>query len=283
LLERECSIQRRHQKLIEECPSPRVDADLRGRMGQAAIAIARASGYRNAGTVEFLVDQEGNYYFLEMNARLQVEHPVTEMVLGLDLVEQQLRIASGEPLALSQNEVRPRGWAIEFRITAEDPYREFVPCPGRISFLRPSGGPGIREDSGVAAGMEVSAHYDPLISKLIVWGEDRAACLARAERALREYRVEGITTTLSFFRRVLQDPQFRAGDIDVGYIDRSWTALAADSRRVSPEDERDRVALIAAALAAYQTETKGRARVVSSRERSGWAQRGITEQHGNRR
>jgi acetyl-CoA carboxylase biotin carboxylase subunit len=282
LLERECSIQRRHQKLIEECPSPRVDADLRSRMGEAAISIARASGYRNAGTVEFLLDQGGNYYFLEMNARLQVEHPVTEMVLGLDLVEQQLRIAAGEPLALSQDEIRPRGWAIEFRITAEDPYRDFLPCPGRIEFLRPAGGLGIREDSGVAAGMEVSAHYDPLISKLIVWGEDRASCLARAERALREYRVEGITTTLSFFRRVLHDPRFRAGDIDVGYIDRIWKVLAADSQEVSPKNERDRVALIAAALAAYQAETKSRTRVVSSRERSAWAQRGISEQHGSR-
>ena len=282
LLERECSIQRRHQKLIEECPSPRLDADLRRRMGDAALAIAHASAYRNAGTVEFLLDQEGNYYFLEMNARLQVEHPVTEMVLGLDLVELQLEIAAGQPLSLSQEEIRPRGWAIEFRITAEDPYRDFLPCPGRIEFLRSAGGPGIREDSGVATGMEVSPHYDPLIAKLIVWGYDRASCLARAERALREYRVEGIATTLPFFRRVLRDPQFRAGDFDVGYVERSWKDSAAVARAASPAIERDRVALIAAALTAYQAETKSRKRVVPSGERSAWAQRGIKEQHRSR-
>ena len=189
LLERECSIQRRHQKLIEECPSPRLDADLRRRMGDAALAIAHASAYRNAGTVEFLLDQEGNYYFLEMNARLQVEHPVTEMVLGLDLVELQLEIAAGQPLSLSQEEIRPRGWAIEFRITAEDPYRDFLPCPGRIEFLRSAGGPGIREDSGVATGMEVSPHYDPLIAKLIGLGL-RPRLLSRSCRA-RVARISG--------------------------------------------------------------------------------------------
>jgi acetyl-CoA carboxylase biotin carboxylase subunit len=282
LLERECSIQRRHQKLIEECPSPRLDPELRHRMGEAAVAIARAASYRNAGTVEFLLDQAGNFYFLEMNARLQVEHPVTEMVLGLDLVELQLRIAAGQPLALSQDEIRPRGWAIEFRITAEDPYRDFLPCPGRIELLRPAGGPGIRDDSGVSSGAEVSPHYDPLIAKLIVWGEDRAACLSRAARALREYRVEGISTTLPFFRRVLQDPRFRAGDIDVGYVDRSWKEWVSQSKAVSPEIERDRVALIAAALTAYQAGVRSRRRSVSPSERSAWARAGIEEQHGSR-
>jgi len=283
LLERECSIQRRHQKLIEECPSPRVDEDLRSRMGEAAIAIARAAGYHNAGTVEFLLDQEGNYYFLEMNARLQVEHPVTEMVLGLDLVALQLRIAAGQPLPLSQEDVRPRGAAMEFRITAEDPYRDFLPCPGKIVNLRPAGGLGVREDTGVAVGMEVSPHYDPLIAKLIVWGADRASCLDRAQRALSEYRVEGITTTLSFFRGVVREPEFRAGDIDVGYVDRNWRQWSSSSKVVSLEVERDRAALIAAALAAYQAEATSRKRIAPSAARSAWAQRGIQEQHGSRR
>ena len=283
LLERECSIQRRHQKLIEECPSPRLDPDLRYRMGEAAVAVARAASYRNAGTVEFLLDNEGNFYFLEMNARLQVEHPVTEMVVGLDLVKLQLRIAAGGRLPVSQEEIRPRGWAMEFRIAAEDPFRDFLPCPGRIDFLRPAGGPGVRDDSGVFAGGEVTPHYDPLIAKLIVWGEDRADCLARAERALREYRVEGISTTLPFFRRVLRDPQFRAGEMDVGYIDRNWRGWAAESETISLEKERDRAAIIAAAVSAYRAGSSRRRRIAPPADRSAWVRAGLEEQHGSRR
>jgi acetyl-CoA carboxylase biotin carboxylase subunit len=292
LLERECSIQRRHQKLIEECPSPRLDSDLRRRMGEAAVAVARAGQYRNAGTVEFLLDGEGNFYFLEVNARLQVEHPVTEMVVGLDLVKLQLDIAAGRSLPFSQEEIRPRGWAMEFRIVAEDPYQDFLPCPGRIEFLRPPGGPGVREDSGVFAGWEVTPHYDPLIAKLIVWGDDRRSCLARAERALREYRVEGISTTLPFFQRVVQDPQFVAGEMDVGYIDRKWKGWAARSRSVSTKVERDRAALIAAAVAAYRADSRSRKRAGAASSgrsapsaqsaQSAWTRAGIREQHGSR-
>ena len=284
LLERECSIQRRHQKLIEECPSPRLGSELRKSMGDAAVSLARMAGYRNAGTVEFLLDSNGDFYFLEMNARLQVEHPVTEMVVGLDLVRLQLELAAGETLPFTQDDIRPDGWAMEFRITAEDPYQGFLPSPGKIDFLRPAGGPGVRDDSGVYSGWEVQPHYDPLIAKLIVWGRDREDCLARAKRALEEYRVDGISTTLPFFQKVLQDPQFLSGEMDVGYIDRNWGASAgfagASPRAVSIEVERDRAALIAAAVAAYRSaDRKGRRKAVSTKP-SIWRRAGIREQHG---
>jgi acetyl-CoA carboxylase biotin carboxylase subunit len=277
LLERECSIQRRHQKLVEECPSPLLDAKLRSRMGDAAVAVARGSGYQNAGTVEFLVDGERNFYFLEMNARLQVEHPVTEMVTGFDLVKLQLEIASGGRLPFSQKDVVPRGWAMEFRITAEDAYQNFLPSPGRIDFLRPAGGPGIRDDSGVYAGWTVTPDYDPLIAKLIVWGEDRDGCVARARRAVREYRVEGIATTLPFFDRVLHDAQFLAGDFDVGYVDRRWKSGVGDSKSSSLETERGRVALVAAAVAAYRKKSPPRS-TSDKTATSAWKQAGLREQ-----
>ncbi len=286
LLERECSIQRRHQKLIEECPSPRLDSELRQRMGEAAVVLARAADYRNAGTVEFLLDGNGDFYFLEMNARLQVEHPVTEMVVGLDLVRLQLDLASGEALPFTQDDIRPHGWAMEFRIAAEDPYQDFLPSPGRIDFLRPAGGPGVRDDSGVFSGWEVQPHYDPLIAKLIVWGRDRQDCLARAKRALEEYRVEGISTTLPFFQKVLQDPQFLAGEMDVGYIDRNWEGSARGagsvSIPVSIDVERDRAALIAAAVAAYRSADRPRRRRTTASAPSVWKRTGVREQHGSR-
>ncbi len=222
LFERECSIQRRHQKLIEEAPSPFLDEELRRRMGEAALSLARASGYQNAGTVEFLVDSDRNFYFLEMNARLQVEHPVTELVTGLDLVLLQLAIASGEPLPFSQAELSRRGWAMEFRVIAEDPFQNFMPTAGTLTVYRPAEGPGVRHDAGVFQGQRVTPHYDPLIAKLIVSGENRVQCISRAKRAIREYRVQGISTTLPFFERMLSDERFVSGEMDVGFVDRHW-------------------------------------------------------------
>jgi acetyl/propionyl-CoA carboxylase alpha subunit len=277
LLERECSIQRRHQKLVEECPSPFVDQELRSIMGEAAVAIARHSGYQNAGTVEFLVDSHRNFYFLEMNARLQVEHPVTEMVTGLDLVKLQLEIAAGGRIGLSQEDVVPRGWAMEFRITAEDPYQNFIPSPGRISFLRPAGGLGVRDDSGVYTGWEVTPDYDPLIAKLIVWAENRERCVARALRAVDEYRVQGIATTLPFFDWVLRDPNFLRGEMDVGYIDRLWKGQAAGASPSSLETGPGRAAVVAAAVTAYRDKSKLR-KSLGQDHSSPWRQAGLREQ-----
>ncbi len=217
--ERECSLQRRHQKVLEESPSPFLDAELRERMGAAALKVARAANYENAGTVEFLMDDDRNFYFLEMNTRLQVEHPVTEAVTGLDLVCEQFRIAAGAPLSVRQDEVRQRGWALECRVYAEDPERDFLPSPGRIVRLHEPQGPGIRVDSGVYEGWEVPIHYDPLIAKLVACGSDRFQAIARMKRAIGEYRVDGIQTTLGFFSELLKDPQFTSGDLSTGFIE----------------------------------------------------------------
>jgi acetyl-CoA carboxylase biotin carboxylase subunit len=218
--ERECSTQRRHQKVVEEAPSPVVGPEMRHQMGQVAVRVAEAAGYTNAGTVEFLVDQEKNFYFLEMNTRLQVEHPVTELVTGLDLVQLQIRIATGEPLPFTQDQVQLRGHAIECRIYAEDPENNFFPSPGRISLLLQPSGPGIRRDSGVYEGWVVPMEYDPLLAKLIGYGADRKEAISRLRRALNEYFVGGIKTNLSLFRRIFDDPDFIAGRIDTGYLDR---------------------------------------------------------------
>jgi acetyl-CoA carboxylase biotin carboxylase subunit len=244
--ERECSIQRRHQKVIEECPSPLVSATpgLREAMGAAAVKAAKAAGYTNAGTVEFLVDQSGAFYFLEMNTRLQVEHPVTELVTGLDLVHWQLRIAAGEPLTLQQKDITWRGWSIECRVYAEDPDAGFLPSPGRMEeFSRPSG-PGIRLDSGVYSGWTVPMDYDPLLAKLAVWAETRDLAANRLVRALREYTISGITTNIGFFVDLLADPEFRSGQLHTGFLDGFL------ARRTSPvtEPEFAAVAAIAAAL-----------------------------------
>jgi acetyl-CoA carboxylase biotin carboxylase subunit len=221
--ERECSLQRRHQKVVEESPSPFVDRELRRRIGEAAVTLARAAGYTNAGTMEFLVDQAGNFYFLELNARLQVEHPVTEMVTGLDLVKEQIRIAAGEPLSLRQDEIELRGHAIECRIYAEDPFNNFMPSPGRIQVLREPSGPGIRIDSGIYEGCEVPIHYDPIMAKLIAWGRDRDEAIRRMRRALKEYAVLGVKTTIPFHLRILDDPRVRGGDIHTQYLE-AWLA-----------------------------------------------------------
>jgi acetyl-CoA carboxylase, biotin carboxylase subunit len=218
--ERECSLQRRHQKVLEEAPSPVVDPEMRCQMGEVAVRVAQAAGYTNAGTVEFLVDQHNLFYFLEMNTRLQVEHPVTELVTGLDLVHLQIRIAAGEKLPFSQADVRIRGHAIECRIYAEDPDNNFFPSPGKITLLLAPSGPGIRRDSGMYEGWTVPMDYDPLLAKLIGYGADREEAVGRLTRALNEYFVGGIKTNISLFRRILRDPDFRAAKLDTGLIDR---------------------------------------------------------------
>jgi acetyl-CoA carboxylase biotin carboxylase subunit len=218
LFERECSIQRRHQKIIEESPSPALDADLRRRMGEAAVAAARAVDYEGAGTVEFLLDEGGGFYFLEMNTRLQVEHPVTEMITGADLVRAQLAVAAGEPLPWRQEDLRSQGHAIECRVCAEDPADDFMPSLGPLLLVREPRGPGVRVDSGVRQGDEVSLHYDPMLAKLIVHGPDRAAAIERAAAALRDYAVLGVTTNISYLLDILAHAEFRAGRMHTGFL-----------------------------------------------------------------
>lgn len=241
--ERECSIQRRHQKVLEESPSPIVDPDMRRRMGEVAVRVAQAAKYTNAGTVEFLVDQQKNFYFLEMNTRLQVEHPVTELITGLDLVHLQIRIASGEKLPFTQEDVRIRGHAMECRIYAEDPDNNYFPSPGTITLLLAPAGPGIRRDSGMYEGWTVPVDYDPLLAKLIGYGTDRSQAISRLVRALNEYFVGGIKTNISLFRRILGDADFLAGRLDTGYLDR---LLKTKLPEVKGEDAE--VAAIAAGL-----------------------------------
>ncbi len=279
LLERECSIQRRHQKLIEESPSPFVDEALRRRMGAAAVALATSAGYENAGTVEFLVDAERNFYFLEMNARLQVEHPVTELVTGVDLVGLQFVIAAGSKLPIVQADVVSRGWAMELRITAEDPFENFIPSAGRIDFLRAAEGPGIRHDSGVFAGCVVTPHYDPLIAKLVIAGDDRRHVLQRARRAVREYQIDGIATTLPFFERMLADERFASGDMDVSFVDRHWMSEMASAP--SPRRGELLPAAVAAAAVFQQGASASTVRVSRSSE-SAWKRLGRSEQMGER-
>jgi acetyl-CoA carboxylase biotin carboxylase subunit len=245
--ERECSIQRRHQKLLEESPSPFVTPEMRRRMGAAACRVAAAVGYVNAGTVEFLVDRERNFYFLEMNTRLQVEHPVTELVTGRDLVRDQLRIAAGEKLGFTQDDVAFAGWAIECRVNAEDPFASFIPSPGRITGLTAPGGPWVRVDTGVYAGCTIPRFYDTLIAKLIVWGPDRDAAIARMGRALAEYKVVGVQTTIPILERIVAHPDFVAGRLSTGFMER---LLGADAPEGAGRHRR--IALIAAALTAYE-------------------------------
>ena len=250
--ERECSLQRRHQKVLEECPSPLVAAhpEMRAAMGETAVRAARAAGYYNAGTVEFLVDQDRRFYFLEMNTRLQVEHPVTEWVTGLDLVKEQIRIAAGEPLAYKQDQIEWRGAAVECRIYAEDPENNFFPSPGRILALDCPAGPGVRVDSGAYPGWTVPLEYDPLIAKLAVWAPSREAAIERLRGALEEYYISGIKTNLGFFRRLLDTTEFREGRVDTTFLER-WMAEArpADS---SEGPERELAAILAAVLHGLQ-------------------------------
>ena len=247
-VERECSIQRRHQKVIEESPSPVASPRLRHDLADAAAAIARSVRYTNAGTIEFLLDEDGRFYFLEMNTRLQVEHPVTEMVTGVDLVQWQIRLARGERLTLDHAScLAPRGHAIECRIYAEDADAGFIPSPGRIAALRAPSGPGIRDDSGVEAGGEVPTFYDPMLSKLIAWGEDRPQAIARALRALDEYEVVGIRTSIPFFRWMLRQPAFSSAAFHTGYLDELLQQRAGEPFSTG-EASLEEVAAIAAVL-----------------------------------
>jgi acetyl-CoA carboxylase, biotin carboxylase subunit len=241
--ERDCSVQRRHQKVLEEAPAPHLDPSLRERLHDAAVQLARAAGYVNAGTMEFLVDAERRFYFLEANTRLQVEHPITELVTGLDLVQLQIRIAAGEPLTLTADQYAPHGAALECRIYAEDPFQQFAPGPGTITGLREPGGPGVRVDSGVYEGWTVPAAYDALIAKISTWGRDRAQAIRRMGRALREYHVQGIPTTIPFHRQVLVEESFLAGGVDTTYLDRRFP----DRPHAWSEAERA-VAVVAAAV-----------------------------------
>ncbi|PYQ01176.1 MAG: acetyl-CoA carboxylase biotin carboxylase subunit [Acidobacteria bacterium] len=276
LFERECSIQRRHQKVVEESPSPLVTPALRSRMGALAIDLVRKAGYVNAGTLEFLVDETRAPYFLEMNTRLQVEHPVTELVTGVDLVKLQIRIAQGEALPFRQEDLSQRGHAIECRVYAEDPDAGFLPSPGRILALRVPGGPGIRDDSGVEEGDEVPSHYDPLVSKLVAWGEDRPAAIARLRRAVREYQVLGIKTTLPFFERVLRHPDFVAGAIDTSFVER----LGRDPHAAAERPRR--VAVVAAAIRAYQQRRAVKSAAGAAPAPSVWRHEGRIEAQGGR-
>ena len=250
LFERECSIQRRHQKVVEEAPSAVLTQDLRAEMGAAAVQAARACGYVGAGTVEFLVDAPGPdgtrpFYFLEMNTRLQVEHPVTEMITGLDLVAEQLRIAEGEPLGYTQDDLRIDGWAIEARVYAEDVPAGFLPAPGPLLRHRPPSGPGVRLDSGVEEGDAVPVYYDPMISKLVAWAPTRLEAIDRLDRALAEYELAGVRTTIPFCRFVMQSEPFRSGDFDTGFVDEHFDAAA-----LAPSEAAQRDAALAAGLLA---------------------------------
>jgi acetyl-CoA carboxylase, biotin carboxylase subunit len=250
--ERECSVQRRHQKVIEEAPSAVVDQDLRARMGETAVRLAQAADYTNAGTVEFLVDAERNFYFLEMNTRLQVEHPVTELVTGVDLVHLQIQIAEGEVLPFGQQEVQLRGHAIECRIYAEDPDNQFFPSPGKITRLLHASGPGIREDCGIYEGWTVPLDYDPILSKLIAYAPTRAMAIERMLRALGEYHVGGIATNVSLFRRILRDDGFRTANIDTGYLERLLAHAPTSAECLARQSEE-----AAAIAAAYFEGTNG--------------------------
>jgi acetyl-CoA carboxylase biotin carboxylase subunit len=245
--ERECTLQRRHQKVVEECPSPVVDGELRARLGAMAVKAAAAVGYYSAGTIECLMGPDKQFYFLEMNTRLQVEHPVTEMVWGIDLVKEQLRVARGETLSVKQEELKPSGHAIECRIYAEDPSRKFAPSPGMIRYLNLPQGPGVRNENGVYTGYTVPVFYDPMLSKLVAHAATRPEAIERMRRALVEYRVDGIETTIPFFRFIMEHPDFRAAKFDTGFIDRVLPELSLEDKNGDVD-----AAIAAAAIMAYE-------------------------------
>ncbi|MCL4459489.1 MAG: acetyl-CoA carboxylase biotin carboxylase subunit [Chloroflexi bacterium] len=249
--ERECSIQRRHQKLIEEAPSAVVDEELRQRMGEMAVGAAKAAHYESVGTVEFLLDKDKNFYFLEMNTRLQVEHPVTELATGVDIVLEQLRMAAGRKLRYAQEDIKIKGWAIECRIAAEDPYNNFLPSIGRVTAVYEPSGSGVRLDSGIYDGFEVSLYYDPLIAKLAVWGETRGQAILRMRRALREYKIIGIQTNIPFHLSVMDTASFIGGRYDTSYLD-SRPPTADEAER----DQQRHIAAVAAAVIAHQNRQK---------------------------
>jgi len=274
--ERECSMQRRYQKVLEETPSPFLDDQTRQAMGQVAVKAASSIGYRNAGTVEFIVDKDRKFYFLEMNARLQVEHPITEMVTGVDLVKCQLDIAAGNPLPFRQEDIKPQGNAMECRIMAEDPFNDFMPSPGKIVYLHTPAGLGVRDDSGIYEGYEVPLDYDPLLSKLITWGRTREETIRRMLRALAEYQVYGIKTTIPFFQKILLHPKFLAGQYTTHFI----SELEKEQDQGSPAEAF--AALIAAGIRTYR-DARGEAEVSSGRAKeSQWKTQGRIQNLSNR-
>jgi len=279
LNERECSVQRRHQKMIEEAPSVAVNAELRRAMGETAVRAARAAGYVNAGTCEFLLDRDGKFYFLEMNTRLQVEHPVTELVTGIDLVQWQIRVAAGEKLPFRQEEIVPRGWAIECRITSEDPANGFLPSTGRISYLHVPSGPGVRWDGGIESGSEVGLFYDPMLAKLIVHAPTRDTAIARMHRALLELTIEGVESSRDFHLRVMEDAEFKAGAIEIQWLERRLDSIV---HAPAPASTAKAAALVGALIAdrdrraLRQTPIGGVARVEST-QRDEWLQAGRIE------
>jgi acetyl-CoA carboxylase biotin carboxylase subunit len=260
--ERECSIQRRYQKLIEETPSPFMTEELRKRMGESAVKIAKAINYVNAGTVEFLVDQNGDYYFLEMNTRLQVEHLITEMVTGIDIVKEQIRIAAGEKLAYRQREIKIRGHTINCRINAEDPYNNFAPSPGSITSLYLPGGPGVRVDTHLYIGYTISVFYDPLIAKLATWGLSRQEAIKRICNALEEFKIEGVKTTIPFHKRIMKDEEFLRGDIHINFVDERIGRLLPEKALTEEE-----VAALTAVLANQIVEAKVKALIPRRKQR----------------
>jgi len=278
--ERECSVQRKYQKLIEEAPSPMMTEKLRRVMGETAVRAARAVDYTNAGTVEFLVDKAGNFYFLEMNTRLQVEHLITEMVAGIDIVKEQIRIAAGEKLSHKQDEISLKGHAINCRVNSEDPYRDFTPCPGSITGYRAPGGLGVRVDSALYAGYSIPIFYDSLIAKLAVWGANREEAISRMKSALEEYQIEGVETTIPLHKKILDDECFRRGEIDTGFVQERIGSL-------TEEFEGEEIAALLAALAVHQNRGREGLSVVP-RKRAGaaasawkWSRRGNTTQWRN--
>jgi acetyl-CoA carboxylase biotin carboxylase subunit len=267
--ERECSLQRRHQKLLEESPSPFVSDDdaLRQHMGAVAVRAAKAVGYVNAGTIEFLVDKDKNYYFLEMNTRLQVEHPVTEMVTGVDIVKEQIRIARGRQMRYTQDDIHLNGWAIECRINAEDPYNNFLPSTGRITHSLLPTGPGVRVDTGVYPGFEISPYYDSLISKLIVWGETRAEAILRVRRSLEEYKIVGVRTNIPFHQNLMDSHRFMGGQYDTRFIEERFSMEAAEEGK---SDRSDISAIIATLVAHQQTQRAAHIIQRNERDTSNW-------------
>ncbi len=265
--ERDCSLQRRHQKLVEEAPSPYLDDDLRRKMGAVAVRAAEAVSYANAGTIEFLVDQERNFYFLEMNTRLQVEHPVTEMVTGVDIVKEQIRIARDRQLRYAQEDISINGWAIECRINAEDPYNNFMPSTGRITHTLLPTGPAVRVDTGVYMGFEISPYYDSLISKLIVWGETRAEAIQRMRRSLAEYRILGVRTNIPFHQKMMESTRFIGGQFDTRFVEERFQF---DQQEEQPDGQVEIAAIIATLVAHRQTQQAANIVQRGARDTSNW-------------
>jgi acetyl-CoA carboxylase biotin carboxylase subunit len=274
--ERECSIQRRHQKLVEETPSVAIDQSIRERMWAAAVAAATASGYTNAGTVEFLLDRDKHFYFLEVNTRLQVEHPVTEACTGLDLVADQIRIAAGEALSYRQADIAPKGHAIECRIAAEDPYNNFLPSLGRVDWVEEPSGPGVRVDSSLYSGVEIPYHYDPMLAKVICWGQTRDAAIQRMVRALHEYVIVGIQSNIPFHLQLLADERFLRGEFDTGFLEREFKMMSPDGHPA------ERAALLLAAVLTHQRRQRPIAIESSGGGRGGWQAAARERLMGNR-